>query len=574
MSLPPHTSLVLLSAIVGSAVAIFVWGFREQPGAKPLAVFLAAASLWSLSEGLVLATPSLGGKLFWVKVGTSVSTAIPVAWLATVLAYADPEWRPDRRRLAALAVELLVFVALVWVGGEGVVWTDLSTDVSATYVVLSQEPGLVMWAHLAYSYLLVAAGALALVRLNFRTHSVFRSQGTALLVAIFVPSIAVAATAFDVLPTHLDLTSLAFVVSGVVITGTLTRGKLFDVTPATREIGREAVIDELADRVLILDDDDRVVDVNPAAARLFDLSVEAVVGEHVSTVNEPLAAAIAGSGTDYAELELEGPDGVHYYDVRVSELYRGYGTLTGRVVSLRDVTDRRQREQRLDVLNRLLRHNIRNELNVVRGNAELLRRSLDDENDEVDRRLGRIEETADTVVERSEKVGRVSRSLERCCDSRFNLQTRLADLAGAVREEYGATVAVDAPAEAAVTGGAPIERALEELLENAAEHAGESPSIEVTAAASEDGFVEVHVADDGPGIDSQERTVIEEGRETALEHGSGVGLWLVNWVVQEAGGTIEFAEAGEGCTVVVRLPAVDGGPEGGPQSNPVATDPS
>ncbi|MFB6128480.1 MAG: hypothetical protein ABEJ47_01835 [Halorhabdus sp.] len=58
----------------------------------------------------------------------------------------------------------------------------------------------------------------------------------------------------------------------------------------------------------------------------------------------------------------------------------------------------------------------------------------------------------------------------------------------------------------------------------------------------------------GTRIGEQERTVIEEGRETPLEHSSGLGLWLVAWIVRTAGGTIRFETADTGITVVVQLP--------------------
>ncbi|MEF8851938.1 MAG: ATP-binding protein [Haloarculaceae archaeon] len=101
------------------------------------------------------------------------------------------------------------------------------------------------------------------------------------------------------------------------------------------------------------------------------------------------------------------------------------------------------------------------------------------------------------------------------------------------------------------SGQTELELAVRELVENALEHT--DSDVRVTAEATGDDYVEVRVADDGPGIARQERGVIEKGEETALEHGSGVGLWLVAWAVREYGGTVEFADRDDGTTVVVRL---------------------
>ncbi|MFC7194374.1 histidine kinase N-terminal 7TM domain-containing protein [Halosimplex aquaticum] len=478
---------------------------------------------------------------------------------ATVLTYADSDRAVRGRTLAVLLLEPAVFAALVWTNADhSLVWTERWIETAGGASVLVSEFGLAMWAHVGYSYLLVALGGLELVRVTVRTNEYFRSQGTALLGAIFVPVGIVALSMYGVVPAQYELIGLGCVFAGLVMTATLFRGRLLSITPAMRQLGREAVIHEMDDRIVILDDTDRIVDVNPAAARLFGADSEEVAGEKLEGIAPKLTGSIASVQAGQAELALDGPDGRRYYDVRVSPLYRSYGGVAGRVVSVRDVTARRQHEQRLDVLNRVLRHNLRNELNVVRGNAELLRRDVAPADPDVEHRLDRIERTVDTISTRSEKIGQVSRTLDRDCDERFDAATRLEKLAEAVEDRYpGVTVHVRVPDGLTVVGGPSLERAFEELLENAAEHAGDAPTVEVTAGRTDGAFAEVRIEDDGPGIDRQERVVIEEGRETALEHGSGVGLWLVNWVVHECGGRIAFAETDDGTTVVVTLPDAD-----------------
>jgi signal transduction histidine kinase len=125
---------------------------------------------------------------------------------------------------------------------------------------------------------------------------------------------------------------------------------------------------------------------------------------------------------------------------------------------------------------------------------------------------------------------------------------------------------------------------LDSLVENALDHAGEAPTVEVRVRAVGDGdaradeddasvveagdeddasvveadgihAVEVVVVDDGPGIPPDERAVLESGVETALRHGSGLGLWLVRWGVDALGGDLAFVGDGRdaGAAVAVRL---------------------
>jgi len=104
-----------------------------------------------------------------------------------------------------------------------------------------------------------------------------------------------------------------------------------------------------------------------------------------------------------------------------------------------------------------------------------------------------------------------------------------------------------------VEGAPSLTLAFEELLDNAVEHGTDEPTVSISATETESG-VAVTVSDDGPGIAAHERDVILAGEETPLQHGSGVGLWLVKWLVRNVGGTLSFRE-GDGTTVAVELPS-------------------
>jgi signal transduction histidine kinase len=102
--------------------------------------------------------------------------------------------------------------------------------------------------------------------------------------------------------------------------------------------------------------------------------------------------------------------------------------------------------------------------------------------------------------------------------------------------------------------------AIDELLRNAIDHAGrEAPrvALDLTVEADDDGrrWATISVVDEGPGIPDVERAVLQRGEETALMHGSGMGLWLVYWVVTELGGEVAIEDREEGgSTVTVELP--------------------
>lgn len=217
------------------------------------------------------------------------------------------------------------------------------------------------------------------------------------------------------------------------------------------------------------------------------------------------------------------------------------------------------REQLIGVLNRVLRHNLRNDMTKVRGYAEALSDRLEDR----DRELARqVVETADDLV----SLGRTARSIETVANDAGNLQHRdvvpvVTDVAADLRESHPeADVSVDAPASLPVYASEHLQTALGELAENAVVHGGETvelvadPAPPVDDGAIPEDPVRIAVSDDGPGLPDHERRLLEGEPETQLDHGSGLGLWLVYWAVRGSAGTIETRTDG-GTTVELYLPS-------------------
>ena len=602
MLLSPLT-VALLAAVVGIGVTVLVWLHRDRPGAGPLAAFVIAASLWAVAHGLELAVPGVVLMERLLQVQLTLSVVVPVAWLVTVLEYTGHPCWLTRKRAALLLVEPAVFVTLVWSNGaHRLVWRDVAVAAATETSTVVPVWGVDRWGNLDYMLVLILAGGVLLIRTLLRADDRFQGQMLALLAAITAPTVGHAIHAFDLMPAPFDPTSLGYIVAGAVLSAAMLRGQLLDVAPVTRDLGREAVFSEIDDAAIIVDRAGRIVDINAAATVFFSKKPTELSGRQLASELPELAETIPGAGQRaQTESRFECNGAVRYYDVWITPLFRSYGVASGHLVTLRDVTTRRQREQRISVLNRLLRHNIRNEMNVVRGNADLLSDSVDpDERDRIDR----IVRTVDDIVARSNKIGRVSEALENERARPVRLQPLLETVVDGARECYpDAALRLDCPDVCWVYGSSALTLAFEELLDNAVEHgstspesrarqnavehgstgnqnakrsddavehgrsrdgsvvsrdgavehAGTSVTVEITVTTRSDSVV-VRVSDDGPGIDDNERAVILAGEETPLQHGSGVGLWLVKWVVRNVGGTLSFVD-GPGTTVEIELPA-------------------
>ena len=218
-----------------------------------------------------------------------------------------------------------------------------------------------------------------------------------------------------------------------------------------------------------------------------------------------------------------------------------------------------ERERRLSVLNRVLRHNLQNDMTVIQGYAEIL-----PDADSRDRR----ETASEKILEKSRGLvdhGKKARQLETIMDNAQEGHDAL-DVTNKTRQalsnyssEYPEfTVRTDMPDQAWVSAVSGVEFGIQSLIENAFQHNdSEDPEIVVEIRSEED-WVYVDIMDNGPGVPQHEIEVLTQNEETSLEHGSGIGLWLSYWAAVKSGGEllIDTREEG-GAIVTMKLQATE-----------------
>lgn len=215
-------------------------------------------------------------------------------------------------------------------------------------------------------------------------------------------------------------------------------------------------------------------------------------------------------------------------------------------------------EQRLSVLNRILRHDIRNDLNVVLGNVAAVREG--EALDEADReRLETVERVTSRVVDRAEKARYVQRTLADSTVDRIDLGETVAAAVAEVRGEYpDATITADAADAPPVLADVHLHTALVELLTNAVVHGTADARSATVAVFRSDDTVTVEVRNPGRPVPERDRDALRRGIETPLSHGHGLGLWLVKWIVENVGGTLRFPDGDpDQCRIAVDLRPVE-----------------
>jgi PAS domain S-box-containing protein len=330
------------------------------------------------------------------------------------------------------------------------------------------------------------------------------------------------------------------------------------------------LFDNLPDAVVEseLDADDRPVvrTVNDAFTEVFGYDAEEVVGDSINEHVLPEGEHEAGRELDRQTAAGERPrcevrrrtaNGLREFLLRGIPYETGDGTIRSFGIYT-DITARKQRERRLEVLNRVLRHNIRNDVNVILGHAEVLADRVED--DDFATRAAELREKAAELTALSDRARSLDRTMRRGSprDSIVGLATLVDDVVAGYDREYSALTVETAVADVRVVGDGRLALAVEELLDNVVEHAGAGSTVRVESeGAGED--IRLRVADDGPGIPDHERSAVGGSTEiTQLEHGSGLGLWVVRWVCESCGGRLRFGESDlGGAAVVLSLTGAD-----------------
>ena len=349
----PYVLPMIASAAVSAALALYAWHRRPASGATSFSLLMLAVAQWSLVYALELVSADLPAVLFWDNIEWLGAAFAPTLWLIFVLQYTGRASWLTRRNIAILMVEPLVTLLLVGTNEyHGLIESNIRLDTSGSFAALEVTYGAWYWINIAYSYLLLFVGAILicmLIQSLMRSARLYVGQAGALLIAVAAPWVGNAVTVFGLNPfPKLDLTPFAFTITGVAMASSLFLFRLLDIIP----VAREAVIDSMSDAVIVLDEQNRIVDLNPAAQRLAIRTASRAVGRpftQVFSVWPELVERYSDATEADAEVILGEGVAQRFFDLHISPLYRQSGdfAVAGRLIVLNDITEHKQAERSL-----------------------------------------------------------------------------------------------------------------------------------------------------------------------------------------------------------------------------------
>ncbi len=507
----------------------------DEVGVTAFAVFAATLGLTAVAGGALGITGAtiLDGAEVWSVAALAVWAFSTVPWVVFAVQYTGRLVEIRRRTALLLAVPHL---GLVLAFGRIL----RSEQVTLSNLLISLV--------IIYSLALALVGVYLLSRTTYTYGQFSVLQGVTLSVAPLGTLLML--NSLGMLPSDLELVNATlftgtFSVVALVLGLAVVRLRVFAASPAAGTLGERTMLRETDDIVLVVDSLDRPLRLNETAletlgvtrAEAFETDLSALLGYDTDTLQER------------ETVSLDTTEGTRRYDPQVSVLAR-QGRELGVLLDLRDVTDRELREQRLSVLNRVLRHNLRNKVEVLKARTEVLDEDLDGEYTTHTETLGR---TAEEIAELGRNARRIDQvvaeeSRETDLDVVATVSETLEDID---TDGSGIAVGFDTPDRLRIeTNRRALTAALRSALENAVTYA--ESEVTVTVEQHSRGCT-VRIDDDGPGIPEGELASLDSGVETPLRHSTGLGLWQLKWAVTTLGGELSF-DTTDGTTVEMTLP--------------------
>lgn len=328
---------------------------------------------------------------------------------------------------------------------------------------------------------------------------------------------------------------------------------------SSHEAGLRHLIEHIQDAVVafeLVDQQPIVRDVNNSFEEVFGYGHDEILDEDLNDFIVPrwldqeastLDERTAEGEINYREVRRQTNDGLREF------LYRGIpydGPGIDGYALYTDLTDVSRKEKQLCVFNRVLRHNLRNEVTVIQGAVDQLQ--SDPDADVTDQFTAMAAASVDRLVTLSDEAGRISHILDLSPGEQpeVDIVPVVLGLVAEFEKRYpAARIETDLPDTLRIAATSDLRTALSALLENAIEHnPDDHPVVHLhTTSVVEEQWVDVVTDDNGPLIPEEERAVVsDEAAITPHRHGSGLGLWLAKWTIEQFGGELRFEESSLG----------------------------
>jgi PAS domain S-box-containing protein len=360
---------------------------------------------------------------------------------------------------------------------------------------------------------------------------------------------------------------LNVVIGTIALVADVTVSKQTEAAMKVSETRLKSLIEQLPVGVVIADFDERIELVNQALSEIFWRKREVLIGtklteylspESILKIKRETMGRIDGIKSTY-DITVIRADGVNR-DVRVwgAPNYNNYGEAIGTLGVFEDITEqkrnetiRKRQEQEIDLYSSLLRHDLKNDLGLIRNYIEAVEMLLKSADEEATSFLNSAISAVERMTDLLNTFGKPQTMRE------IDIVDFISEVAGEsqkAQKSLRINVAYSANTTPAnITAGGLLALVFMNLFRNAAQHAGMNPEIDVKVSKT-DTMISVIVSDDGPGIAEELKSKLFTRGASGKGEAGGLGLYLSKEIMERTGGSIELVPGKKGATFLLKIP--------------------
>jgi PAS domain S-box-containing protein len=408
-----HLAPYIICLSISISVGVYTFWRRTVQGAQLFLAIVCVEAAMTTGFILEIITPTLSGKIFWDNLQITGTVLLPVLVMEFAMDYTGrektPVWRITRRLLYSLVllVVLLAFTdpyhGLIRDYGAFLIEGDPFDALRYPY-----GTGMIIAFLFIYAELMITL--LILGDRFIRPHDVYRAQ-VALIIfgAIAIPILFTLVTNFGLVDFfYRDSTPFAFAFSNLVVTWGLFHYRIFDLMP----IAREVVMENMRDIVIVVDQQQRIVDLNPAAGTLLNGPLRQAIGQPAPNVfsHHPNLAALWTAHADNHHapvMALTVQAESRYFDVQRTPVSGRRGEPLGELIVMRDVTRQQAAEQELNLYREQLEQRVEARTNELTSANTRLQETVD-QLSTTERALRESEQASRTFLELLKELNEIS----------------------------------------------------------------------------------------------------------------------------------------------------------------------
>jgi PAS domain S-box-containing protein len=330
----------LISLFISLSVSLFAWRRRNVVGATPYVWITLAQASWTLGNIFELLSPELDAKVFWDNIQFIGFFVIPLAFLGFALEYTGRILPYPKFVWAMLFIVVLIFLLIVFTDNShqllrpdarlvpGDPFSTLDYTLTDTFRVM-----------VFFNYGLIMSAVFVLLREFIKPAQFHRSQIGMILIGVLIPLIGSSLTGWELLP-HFqrDSAPIAFALSNLILVWGIFHYRILNIVPVARGL----LVEQMNDVVMVIDAQNRIIDINAAAQQVIDLPASTVIGQPVAQVFPHWSEVVAqhqDAENARREIEIVVKEEPRHFDLRISALYDRREWLMGRLVVARDITE-------------------------------------------------------------------------------------------------------------------------------------------------------------------------------------------------------------------------------------------